>query len=64
MKVGDLVRAKEMLKPVGVMGSTLKKYKKFEGIAIVLRTSGSVVTIMNQSGGIISVKDLSLELVE
>ena len=63
MKAGDIVMCKEILKPVGVMGSTLKKYKKFEGFAIVISNCKNISTIMRYDGSIINIKNSFLKVV-
>ena len=63
MKVGDLVRCKEILKPAGVMGSTLKKYKRFEGFAIIINSKKEWVKIMKNCGSIEIIKSSFLEVV-
>ena len=63
MKPGDVVRCKELIKPSGVMGSTLKKYKVFNGVAIVLKIEKNIATVMLSSSSILSIKVNFLEVV-
>ena len=42
----DIVECKETFKPTGVMGSTLKKQKLFEGLALVLSVRAKHTKIM------------------
>ena len=65
MKPGDVVKSKEINKSVGVMGSSLRLAKIFEGFAIVLSKNHNSkhIMIMKASGETMLIKASFLELV-
>ena len=60
---GDIVRCKELVKAAGVMGSTLKKYKVFNEVGIVIKIEKNIATVMLSSSSILSVKANFLEVI-
>lgn len=63
MKLGDIVSCKTLVKPTGVMGSSLKEYKHFDGLAMVVGKKKKNTIIMKYDGKIISIKTSFLKIV-
>ena len=65
MKAADIVDCKVRLKASGVMGSSLKEFKDFEGFALVLdfNKSKTLTKIMKVGMKIVWVKTSSLNCV-
>ena len=59
----DIVECKEVLKSTGVMGSTLKKQKLFEGLALVLSVRAAHTKIMLTNYKLMIVKTKYLNIV-
>ena len=62
MKKGDIVTCKEIMRPTGVMGSTLVPTKIFDGFAIILSCRKNYTTVMKCNSDIISIKTSFLKV--
>jgi hypothetical protein len=64
MKVGDLVKCKDLWRPTGVMGSTLRSYKAFFEIGIIIGIQKSgMIKVLKSNNQIIIIKSSFLEVI-